>query len=88
MIGNVGFLEDISLRYYSLPIFILHIIIVHLVHNECFRFRGNIVLGFMYSDYTNYVDPHMITTIFLIYGLYYMIFLIDGFVFTVLVSCC
>jgi hypothetical protein len=37
---------------------------------------------FMYSDCTNYVDPHTIITIFLIFGCI-LCFLTDGFVFSV-----
>jgi hypothetical protein len=32
----------------------------------------------MYSDCTNYVDPHTIIQIFLIFWLYFMFLLIDG----------
>jgi hypothetical protein len=38
------------------------------------------VFLFMYSDCTNYVDPHTIITIFLMFSLYFMFFLTDGFV--------
>jgi hypothetical protein len=34
----------------------------------------------MYSDCTNYVDPHTIITIFLMFWLYFIFFLTDGFV--------
>jgi hypothetical protein len=38
------------------------------------------VFLFMYSDCTNYVDPHTIITIFPRFWLYFMFFLTDGFV--------
>jgi hypothetical protein len=38
------------------------------------------VFLFMYSDCTNYVDPHTIITIFLMFRLYFMFILTDGFV--------
>jgi hypothetical protein len=38
------------------------------------------VFLFMYSDCTNYVDPYTIMTIFLMFWLYFMCFLTDGFV--------
>jgi hypothetical protein len=38
---------------------------------------------FMYSDWTNYVDPYTIIKIFLMFSLYFMFFLTDGFVFSV-----
>jgi hypothetical protein len=38
---------------------------------------------FMYFDCTNYVDPHTIITIFLMFWLYFMFFLTDRFVFSV-----
>jgi hypothetical protein len=41
------------------------------------------VFLFMYSECTNYVDPHMIITICLVYWLYCMFFLTDGFVYYV-----
>jgi hypothetical protein len=41
------------------------------------------VFLFMYSDCTNYVDPHTIITIFLMFWLYFMFFLTDGFEFYV-----
>jgi hypothetical protein len=39
------------------------------------------VFLFMYSDCTNYVDPHTIMSIFLILWLYFIFFLTNGFVF-------
>jgi hypothetical protein len=44
------------------------------------------MLQSMYSKCTKTVDPHTIITIFLILSLYYMLFLIDVFVFSVLNS--
>jgi hypothetical protein len=41
------------------------------------------VFLFMSSDCTNYVDPRTIITIFLMFCLYFMFFLTDGFVFSV-----
>jgi hypothetical protein len=46
------------------------------------------VFLFMYSDCTNYVDPHTIIAIFLMFWLYFMVFLIDGFVFSAFDSGC
>jgi hypothetical protein len=46
------------------------------------------VFLFMYSDSTNYVDPHTIIIIFLMFWLYFIFFLTDGFVFAVFVSRC
>jgi hypothetical protein len=34
----------------------------------------------IYSKLTNYVDSHMVIAIFLIYSLYFMLFLTDGYV--------
>jgi hypothetical protein len=39
---------------------------LHLVHNLHSRFSVNIVFLCMYSDLTNYLDPYMNITIFLI----------------------
>jgi hypothetical protein len=44
------------------------------------------VFLFMYSDCTNYVDPHTSMTSFLIFWLYYKFFLTDGFVYSGFVS--
>jgi hypothetical protein len=59
---------------------------IHLVRNARSFFRGNIVVLFMYSDCTNYVDPHTIIIIFLrfwLYFMYFLYFLTDGFGFSV-----
>jgi hypothetical protein len=42
----------------------------------------------MYSDCTNYVDPHTIITIFLISRLYFMFFYRDSFVLSMFDSRC
>jgi hypothetical protein len=39
------------------------------------------VFLFMDSDWTDYVDPHTMIRIFLMFWLYFMLFLTDGFVF-------
>jgi hypothetical protein len=46
------------------------------------------VLLFMYSKCYNYVDPHTIITIFIMFWLYSMFVLIDGFVFSGFNYCC
>jgi hypothetical protein len=42
----------------------------------------------MYSDCTNYLEPHTIITIFIMFWLYFIFILTDGFVFSVFDSCC
>jgi hypothetical protein len=46
-------------------------------------FRGKIVFLFLYSKCTNYVDPDIIITLFLIFCLYSIFLLTDRFVFSV-----
>jgi hypothetical protein len=46
------------------------------------------VFLFLNSDYTNYMDPHTIITIFLMLWLYFMFFLTDAFVFAVFDTRC
>jgi hypothetical protein len=46
------------------------------------------VFPFMYSECTNYVDPHTIILILLIFKLYFIFFFTDGFIFSVFDSCC
>jgi hypothetical protein len=70
----------------SLRTFNLDFIILDLVHNAYFRFRGNIIFRFMYSDYTNSIDPHPIMTIFLVIWLSVIFFFMDGLVFTMIDS--
>jgi hypothetical protein len=45
------------------------------------------VILLLYSDCTNYVDPHPIITIVLMFWLHLMFFLTDGFVLSMFDSC-
>jgi hypothetical protein len=60
---------------------------LNLLRNARSRFRGNIVFVFIYSDSTNTIDAHMIITIILIFELYSMYFVTDGFVLSMFDSC-
>jgi hypothetical protein len=81
MRSNVGFWRifiyiviHCAFSFFSYNFFILYV--THVLDSV-----GSIVSLFMYSDCTNYVDPHTIITIFLMLWLYYMFFFTDGFVY-------
>jgi hypothetical protein len=54
--------------------------LIHLVRNAHSRIIGNSKFLLIYSECTDYVDPHMMIIIFLIYRVYFMFFLTERFV--------
>jgi hypothetical protein len=86
--GECWILEYIFLRGYPFRILILHFIICSSYTQYTFVIQGNIVILFMYCYCTNYIDPPRIITIVLMFWLYFIFFLIDGFVFSVFDSRC